>query len=102
MPRTITSRARRHLHLFAGRGGRLDGLAALGVERGDLVDEVDIEIGGAAHNLCTDTVFQRLHDACSGGYYVCMVAGICSRDGKAVRHLLANTYRPTLIHAGTP
>ena len=29
---------------------------------------------------CTDTVFQQLHDACSGGYYVCMVAGIpCSK-----------------------
>ena len=69
----------------------------LGRERGELVDTIDIEIGGAAHDLCIDAVYYPLLAAVIAGYYSGMHAGIpCSK----VRE--ASTWRGTPRYSREP
>ena len=61
-------------------GPALDSFEMLGRESGELVDTIDIEIGGAAHDLCIDAVYYPLLAAGIAGYYSGMHAGVpCSK-----------------------
>ena len=81
VPRPLASRARRFLHLFGhSLGPAQNSFEMLGRESGELVDTIDIEIGGASHDLCIDAVYYPLLAAVIAGYYSGMHAGIpCSK-----------------------
>ena len=77
--------ARRALHLFSGRKGRTDGLAAKLVARGWAVDEVDVGLGtrGAMaipeDDLHVDGFFIELLSRAMAGYYDAVIIGVpCS------------------------
>ena len=100
---TAPPRRRRALHLFSGRKGRVDGLAACLVARGWDVDEVDSgkDVAGEAvsdaDDLLDDAVFAALLARAEAGHWAAVVAGVPCSTFSVARHRRRRRNGPPVV-----